>query len=339
MSAQELIARTAMGDAGIFFHRVRDSLMDGIPVFSIMRDEKYFLPHFLAHYRSIGVRSFIIYADSCDDEFMAMLEAEQDVSVLLSKTLKFKDVMYTNRRGWPVKLGQFIKESVSNEFFHNLWHIVVDADEFLLLPPPMENINQYVSLLEARGRSYSFAPMVDFYPQKISHRNYHPSINPFVASPYFDSGRCHRVDHESRNIIVLNVGVRGRLLSHLKNHALAEIEQRGLRAADLQLPLNFKFPVMKSAGRTRRGGHHWVSQIDSIDLASCLAHFKFYPDLDKKLSSALEEKQYVNGSIEYEFLKLAVDRMQNVNLLTKHSVAYSSPLDLVKASILDCISV
>lgn len=339
MPAPELIARTTLGEAGIFYHRFRDSLMDGIPVFSIMRDEKYFLPHFLAHYRSIGVSSFLIFADSCDDEFMTMLETEEDVSILLSKTLRFKDVMYTTPRGWPVKLGQFVKESVSNELFHNLWHILVDADEFLLLPPPMNNIRQYVSLLEARGRCYSFAPMVDFYPHKLNQRNYPSSISPFVANPYFDSGRCHRIDAETRKVVVLNGGVRGRLLNRLREDALADIKQRGLRPGDLRLPLNFKFPVLKSTGKIRRAGHHWISHFDSLDLSSCLAHFKFYPDLDKKLSSALKERQYVNGSIEYEFLKLAVDRMQDVDLLTEHSVVYSSPLDLVRASIIDYITI
>lgn len=334
MSYQALISRTGMGEIGVTVLSERASPFDGVPLFCIMRNETYFLPHFLAHYRSIGITNFQIYLDSCDEEFVAMLEAESDVSLLTSSRYRFGDVLYTTPQGIPVKLGHFLKESISNELMLGRWHAVVDADEFLILPPPMKAVAEYIAFLEERGQMYSFAPMVDFYPRRLRDRNHATHVAPFMGSPYFDAGPYHQLHPVTKQLLTINGGVRGRILEYLRRNSLAELGKAGIRGSDLKLPTNFKFPLLKTDASLKRFAHHWINQQHSLDNMSCIAHFKFYPGLDWKLSVARAEGQYFRSSIEYKILKVAIDVLGDADLVFENSVAYTSPADLVTARIL-----
>ena len=135
----------------VHFLKRSDQLDYGIPVFSIMRNESYFFPHFLKHYRSLGISNFVIFADRCDDEFLETMLREHDVSIIRSNSLKYHQTFGQLESGWPKRLVQFIKEFISNQFFVGRWHLVVDADEFLILPAPMRDFPAYVQWLEGSG--------------------------------------------------------------------------------------------------------------------------------------------------------------------------------------------
>lgn len=326
--------KDTLSATGIQLHKLSSSMAEGVPLFSMMRNEKYFLPHFLAHYRSIGVRSFFIFADRCDDEFIAMLEASDDVTILMSRERKFDDQIPLGSSEKPVKWALYLKEFFSNHLLLGSWHLVVDADEFLILPPPATNIDQYVRFLEARGMNYSFAPMVDFYPGRLRERSYDAGLSPFQGCPYFDAGPYHRLDPHGRGIQFLRGGVRQRLIWFMRKNALDKVSQSGLTADDLRMPTNYKLPLLKATPTLKRRGHHWISRCDSIAHSSAIAHFKFYPELNQKISMAVLEKQYHLGSVEYKVLKLALELLEDVDIVFEGSVRYTKPADMVNAHVM-----
>ncbi|HWA61069.1 MAG TPA: glycosyltransferase family 2 protein, partial [Caulobacteraceae bacterium] len=53
-------------------------------VFALVRDEDYFLPHFFAHYRALGVAGFLIYDDRSQAPTRDFLAAQPDCLVVTS---------------------------------------------------------------------------------------------------------------------------------------------------------------------------------------------------------------------------------------------------------------
>lgn len=311
--------------------------VQGVPLFSIMRNEKYFLSHFLSHYRSIGIKSFLVYADRCDQEFLEMLKSHRDVSILTSSRVKYNDIISFDASKETTRFSHFLKELLSNSILRNRWHIVVDADEFLILPPPVQSIPDYVDVLSSAGMNYCFAPMVDFYPRTLRERNFPVSLPPLLGSPYFDSGRYHRLDTATGKVASTNHGVRERILAYLARNATDQLSALGIKVGDLKRPVNYKFPLLRTSNEITRRGAHWISKVHSIGKSATLAHFKYYPDLDAKIESALKEGQYHNNSMQYRLLKVALGALNDVDLVFEKSVKYTSPEDLISADVMQRI--
>jgi hypothetical protein len=320
-----------MGGLTLKFHRRRANLLAGVPVFSVMRNETYFLPHFLRHYRALGAQSFVIYADRCDEAFMSALEAQEDVSILLSNNAKFGDVLGVQKTGVPKRLPTLLREYATNQMFSGRWHAVVDSDEFIVLPPPFSRLDDYTAFLDRAGMDHGFASMVDFYPRRLRERNFDPGIDPFQACPFFDEGPYHALDDASGRILQQKFGIRGRLLRFLLGSFPGEMKAMEVGPGHYAGALDYKFPIMKSSSTRRRLADHSISGVPSIRNACTIAHFKFYPELDAKVRTALTEGQYYMGSVEYRMLDFALRRLSDADLVTAVSRRYASPADLVAA--------
>lgn len=322
-------------DSRISFHRRRPHDPGTLTLFSIMRDEHYFLPHFLRHYRALGVRHFCVFADRCSPEFLARLEAEPDVSILLGKGMSFADEFKRAADGSTMKLDSYLREVVAEALFPGQWVLFVDGDEFLLLPPPFRHINDFTAALDKVGKPYSYAPMVDFFPRQMALRNFGNEVSPFDGAPYFDSGPYHVVQPQTGRLLTRRHGVRGRLFAYLlKNHReeLLKAFPEGARVAP---PATFKFPLLRQSAGVKWRGCHRVDVTPDLSRGCALAHFKFYPELDAKLALALGEGQYYRASAEYRFLALAIKLLGETDLLWAESVRFQSPADLVTASLMD----
>ena len=56
----------------------------GMGMFCVVRDEAYFLPFLLEHYRRLGVEHFLFYDDKSSDGSRELLEAQPDCAVVTS---------------------------------------------------------------------------------------------------------------------------------------------------------------------------------------------------------------------------------------------------------------
>jgi Glycosyl transferase family 2 len=305
----------------------------GVIVFSIVRDEEYFLPHFLSHYRSLGAEEFCIYADRCNERTLEILNAQPDVTILVSDKLQYGDTFGVYPSGAPRRLNQKLKETVPEEYFPGRWVMVVDADEFVLLPTPFQSLSAFVNALEKADQFYSYAPMVDFYPGSLSQRFFDRGLAPFRGAPFFDAGPYHiwPSAHETPSIIYS--GVRQRILSTLSQRYPEEIASIYGGCA-IAPALNWKFPVVKQGVGIERLGAHRISIHATASLHCSLAHFKFYPDIDRKIDAAISEKQYFAQSVEYRMLRLAIERLADETLLCDKSVEFHGPESLVASSLL-----
>jgi hypothetical protein len=301
-----------------------------------MRNEDYFLPHFLQHYRRLGAGSFVIYADRCDERFMAALESQKDVSILLSDGVSFGEEVGVQKNGLPKRWATLLRERASNRLFRGRWHLTVDSDEFLILPPGFRTLQEFTAFLDGKGRNYAFAPMIDFHPRKLALRNHGADVSPFTVSHYFDAGPYHSYTPGKGISESRNKGIRRRLAIHLQKHYPEEMAKiYGTSPVMSLMAMNFKFPLLKCGPGQTRVGDHFVEKMTGLNHGCALAHFKFYPGLDHKVAMALAEGQYFRGSLEYKFIDLAIRKLDDIDLLCRSSVRYREPADLVSAHLID----
>ena len=103
---------------------------------SVVKDEMYFLPEFLTHYRALGVEHFVFLDDASTDGTTDFLTRQPDVSVV-NAGLRFSDpVILNNARYKPVQQRaiNLWRTLLNQRFQGRLGTVNVDADEFLQLP-------------------------------------------------------------------------------------------------------------------------------------------------------------------------------------------------------------
>ena len=107
-----------------------------VATFAIVRNETYFIPHFLQHYRDLGVREFWFLDDRSTDGTREMLLAQPDCGVIAAN-LAFCDQVANTR------FGVAAKTLVPRALFQGRWVLMPDADEFLLMPEGLDHMMQW----------------------------------------------------------------------------------------------------------------------------------------------------------------------------------------------------
>jgi hypothetical protein len=304
----------------------------GPVVFAVVKDEDYFLPFFFDYYRALGVVLFLIYDDRSGPATVDYLMRQADCAILRSDSA-FGDTFGIDEFGQPRRLPHILKERVPETFLSGRWVLTVDADEFLVLPSGCSDLPEFIASLERIGQLYATAPMVEFYGETLDHRNYPRNLDPFAGNPYFDVGPYF---YWTGAIWPFRVsgGIRFRLVRML-------CERHIDRIADIfgqpmpPLGKTWKVPLLKHGwGIVRRADHEISVAPREADLSTALAHFKFYPDLDAKIDDALREKQYQAGSVEYSFLKAALELFGQDNLVGPETRRFEGARSLERARLL-----
>jgi hypothetical protein len=299
----------------------------GLALFAVIRDEDYFLPHFFAHYRALGVDTFLVYDDRSGESAKAFLHAQPDCSIAQSEH-SFGDVFGASGANTIRRLPTALREAAPANFFPDRWVLTVDADEFLVLPSGVADLPRMTARLDALGQPYLPAPMVDFYGETLNHRHHAPDVPPFAASPYFDAGPYFAAcDADTPR--TLPAGVRFRLeVLLLRQHRAAFLPIYGDRVA---LPMSWKAPLLKNGAGVARVGDHALSVKADMRFSGALAHFKFTPGLDAKIATALDERQYTLGSLHYRSLEAATRLMGDTPLLAPVTRRFEGPQSMEDA--------
>jgi len=304
---------------------------NGVAVFLVARDEDYLLPYYFSHYRNIGFEEFLVYADRCAASTMEILSAQADVTIVTGD-YEYGQAFGNKPSGYPRLLDAFLKESLG-ELLPNRWALVADADEFLFLPPPNADIIQFIKVLERANQPYATAPMVDMYPQCLALRNYPTTISPFRMSIFFDAGPYYVWENGRLAPKISHGGVRHRLHHLLSQRFPSELksiyEFRGVAPL-----LIFKVPLLRHGVGIARNGAHKISISPNQANAVALAHYKFLPDLDQKIATAVSEQQYFAGSVEYRVLELATAKLAFEPLVYSRSRQFTGTDSLVAANLL-----
>lgn len=303
----------------------------GPAVFAVVRNEAYFLPFFLAHYRALGAQTFLIYDDRSDDGTLDMLAAQPDCAVITSDH-RFGDDFGFDAHKAPRRLSQALKEGAPETMLPGRWVVTADADEFLVLPSGLSDLNAFTVQLDRVGQPYATAPMVDFYGETLDGRNYGADVGPFAGNPWFDAGPYYAWTGQVRPRPFV-AGLRYRLMLML--HTRHPEETARIYGDELTGATQYKAPLLKHGAGVLRVGDHTLSVAPRPgEITAALAHFKFYPGLDAKIEVALRERQYANRSTEYAFLEAAIRLMGSEPLVAAESRRFTGPEALERAGLL-----
>jgi hypothetical protein len=304
------------------------------PLLAMCRNEIYFLPYFFDHYRKLGVDYFLIYDDHSSDGSLEFLLSQQDCDVITSDN-KYSDTFGTNPHGNPVMFSSVLKNQIPDKYFAAKWNIVVDIDEFLILPQNYPTLEIFTNKLDAVNKHYITSPMVDFYPAEMRLTKMDKDLSPFKNNPYFDLGPYYNFTNTYK-VQSLPAGLRFRLWDLLRknNFILYEKLQPNNR---LILPTAIKYPLIKSGMGVYRVGEHYINATPYGQDHACLAHFKLYPGINDKVQNALDEKQHFNQSIEYVLLDYLIKNLEGQSLISKASVIYENSDSFTQANLLASI--
>ena len=255
-----------------------------VAVVAVMRNEMFMLPHFLAHYRALGVESFLVADNLSDDGSREYLLAQPDVAVFSVDT-DYKRSHY----------GVAWQQALMAHFRPGKWSLVADADELLVWQR-----DQQQSLPELlAGPDFTDAEaarifMLDMYPEGPLERATFESGDPFAEAGFCDA-----------QPFLANTPARGPYsnsptwTSALRHRLLPESQATLFVAQKLAL-LRYT-PFMRLAA-----GLHFVNDARLAKRELIFGHFKYNAAFREKARTEVARKQHWGDAREYrKYLALA----------------------------------
>lgn len=172
-----------------------------ILLFAVMRNEATRLPHFLRHYRALGVGHMLIVDNGSSDGTAEALAEQADVS-LWSTPDSYKGSRFgLDWLNWLLMLHG-----------HGHWCLTVDADEILIYPHhDQRDLHDLAARLEAAGHRAFGALMLDLYPSgRLGGQTYVAGDDPFDLLRWFDAVGYRAVRQPGLRNLWVQGGVRER---------------------------------------------------------------------------------------------------------------------------------
>ena len=278
----------------------------------VVRNEGYFLPRFLDHYRRLGVDRFVVLDDRSDDGSREFLAAQPDV-LLLASARDFGEPVFPDdpdpaRR--RIRMVHAWRTLMLHRFALDRWALVLDADEFVVLPEGMD-VPELFRRAEGRGIRGVAGVMLDLYPEDIAGLRHAAPFDP--DGGWFFDGEPHLKLNGGDRPAILHHGVRARLRSHyLKRETGFWRLLRRLRRGNAYRAANwtFKVPMVKWQAGDAFLDSHWPALPIDAELLLPIKHYKFTPDLYRRVQHALATGGYAFGSSEYRKLDTILRTME-----------------------------
>jgi len=317
-------------------------------LYSIMRNERFFLDAFFDHYRILGVEQFLILDDGSSDGSVEYFRAQPDC-VLFSSELKYgTDIAVTmpDGRVRRDRAGVFFKRVIGETFCRGEFGLYADADEFLLLPRAVPDLRTLYRRLTERGIDAVVASLVEFYPDSVRDLKGSPQPRTFsdLAGLYptfdavplvkFRSGLApKRINGSASRRLFGTYGITlpaeplplaPRWLNRL-------LPRRPGKSATMKTPIVRWRPGVWISDTHRSN----VRPSDAVLLA--FAHFKFNHRLAQKTEEAIRLRSYAGKSEKYELYADLMSRMleSDARFVGPDSRRYSGPADLEEAGLLE----
>ena len=267
----------------------------------VIRDELLLLPAFIEHYRTLGVSHFIFIDNGSEDDSLLFLLKQDAIQIQIWQTMdSYAENDYGT--GWVNKvLASQCKD---------MWCVVVDADEFIVLNGQL--LPELKHQLERNLHNVAQFVLIDFYPREFTDNAFNQSeyIRPFLSSGFYDRIRSRQYyysDLAPDGSFVIKGGVRQRIY-------------QGLPANNQSVCLNKKSFFRYDFYHTHSlsPGMHWLFphefenwDYDNWDISNqfisyqenihVIAHFKFArPDIYEYFLTRIERNQDWNNSEEFK---------------------------------------
>jgi hypothetical protein len=258
-------------------------------VVAVARNEMTLLPHFLHHYRQLGVRHFVFVDNLSDDGTRDHLLAQPDV-VLYSADTEYRHSHF----------GVAWQQAVLGNHALGKWVVLADLDEFLVYPAcettPMAD---WLASLEAQQAEAVLTLMVDMYPQGELAAADFSRASPFDAAPCFD--REPLIEWRLGSGCYSNGPT---YLSALRHRLIPDSAPNFFTSQKLAV---FKYQPWVRLSE----GLHYASNLRVAKQAAAFAHFKYHAGFQQKVLAEVARQQHFNGAEEYrKYLALVAESAQ-----------------------------
>jgi Glycosyl transferase family 2/Galactosyltransferase/Galactoside-binding lectin len=248
-----------------------------VAVVAALRNEVVMLPHFLAHYRRLGVDSFLVADNGSDDGTLEYLAEQPDVA-LFSVDTAYNASHY----------GVAWQQALIANFRPQRWSLLADADELLVWEDrPRTTLP---ALLEDPGFAEADAVrvfMLDLYPRGPLEQADFTSGDPFALA-----GFCDRVPFLQTSL--------GRGPYSNSPTWTSAVRHRLIAGSRPELFVAQKLALLKYTPWMRLSdGLHYAA---GLRLAKCellFGHFKYTAQFHAKARAEVARRQHFNDAEEY----------------------------------------
>ena len=250
-----------------------------LAVVACVRNEMFMLPHFLAHYRMLGVQSFLIADNGSDDGTLEYLAEEPDVA-LFSVDSEYRVSQY----------GVAWQQAMLANLRLGRWSLVADADELVVTgtdPETAPSLAQVIAGAEAEGADAFRLYMLDLYPEGPLSKTDFKSGDPFAEAGFCEA-EPFLTDCPSRG----PWGDAPTWTSALR-HRLIPGSRPELFVAQ-KIALVKYLPWMQLSA-----GLHYAAGVKLASRELVFAHFKYQAEFRRKAQAEVRRRQHFNNAEEY----------------------------------------
>lgn len=247
-------------------------------VVAVARNERVLVPYFLAHYRSLGVRQFVMVDNMSTDGTLEYLQAQDDV-VLYRTDTEYKHSHY----------GVAWQQALMAAHCAGKWALLADLDEFLVYPH-CESLSLQEQLLElARaGHNAAVVGMVDMYPQGPLAQADFSKAAPFALAPCFDADPLVHW-----KLGAGHYGAQATWLSAARHRLIADSAPNQYTSQKVAL-------LRYHPGVRLAEGLHYASGLKVAEKSRLwFAHFKYHAGFRSKVIEEVDRAQHYNEAEEY----------------------------------------
>ncbi len=316
-----------------------------VRVFVKVRDEAVRLPHFLAHYRRLGIHRFLIIDHESTDGTTALLGEQPDVHLFAAEG------SFAAAGG-----GQAWLDELLDCYGAGHWCLTVDADELLCFPGSETlGLPALCGMLDREGAEALPCLMLDMYgAAPLGALEYMAGESFLAACPWFDPGPYWRTNPNAEcPPQEIYGGVRQRVFypqwqapsRRLRlsercydfANRLASIRgNRTIQSWRTKRPPNLaKVPLV----RWRRGLRylavtHRITPVRLSAGSGCLLHFKFLDNFGAKAAREAKRGEYFDGAREYKRYAAVMADAPTLTLWHEGSVRFEGSEQLCRLGLM-----
>jgi glycosyltransferase involved in cell wall biosynthesis len=256
--------------------RAKALLREDLVVIAVVRNEMVLLPHFLAHYRRLGVNCFV-FVDNCSDDGTREYLASQPDAVVYSVDTEYKRSHY----------GVSWQLAVMGNLCLGKWVLLADADEFLVYEDcETVPLAELTGSIDREGRDGALLYMIDMYPYADLGEADFEKGEPFTLAPHFDKDP----------LIELRFG--GGSYSNSRNF-VNRLRHR-IAPSRINAYVSQKYALFRYRPWVRLSeGVHYSANIAVSAKPFFFAHFKYHAGFKRKVLTEVSRNQHFNGAEEY----------------------------------------
>ena len=289
--------------------------LDGRPIetrqgevlgFARMRDEALRLPWFLDYHRRLGVDRFLIVDNASTDGTAEFLASQPDVHHF-----------WTDERYADNASGMDWINPLLHAHGRERWCLTLDADELFIFPhSETRSLATLGAHVRKHGANAVSAHMIDMYADRpIRQSTYRTGEDFLTVCRHFDMPDLR----DTRG------GARRRLFW----------SRDSKRGAEARPPVLKKLPFVHWGPDTHyKISTHVMDGARPAPVGGAILHFKFFADFSQKIERALTERQYWNGSEQYERYGEGLDTDPDLSAHHANSIRYESTAQLMALGVL-----